>query len=512
MSAATGKKPATPAGSGRPSANPTPTTVTPSCSPSSMAAQVSTPPLSNGGGAAAAAAVTRMRSVKHGAPVSARTAATARKQQSSDSDATVDDVRAEMQAKLDELHDRLQQAEVVHVDSQKQAAFLQRRLNETLKDQAMLEEAAHEHVERIEELEHERKEGLRARREMEQIFEAERAATIKEREEAAVREEDLQISLQRMKEALAQRELRAGLEDGGRPSMSRNSSFRRSENSSPNPDGGNGTGQFAPPASLQRSDSRSSSRLVMHKDKIIESLRLELAEAQIKLVDVENLGGGALQQLQRDLYDAKIQNARLMEENESFQLLLSEKTLNGDLAAHSDLLRLPSHTGSSRPGSSNNRVANSGSGMMTKSGDGVLTKRLQAEIQSLKDQNKALTVYINNIISRLLQHENLAEQILSKAQEEAGGRPAGVAEQTPPPPSVAAVEQQAPQGFLQRARSVMGGGGRGRPRPVTQMQQQQQQQKANANENPDTAPRIPLGRSSSTRTSESGSRHRRANS
>ena len=68
-----------------------------------------------------------------------------------------------------------------------------------------------------------------------------------------------------------------------------------SANSSPSLDGNS----FAPPSSLQRSDSRNSSKLILQKDKLIESLRLELAEAQIKLVESENQGGGRLQEVER---------------------------------------------------------------------------------------------------------------------------------------------------------------------------------------------------------------------
>ena len=63
---------------------------------------------------------------------------------------------------------------------------------------------------------------------------------------------------------------------------------------------------------------------------MIESLRLELAEAQLKLVENENMGGDRLQLLEKQLLEARISNARLMDDNESFQLLLSEKTLNGN--------------------------------------------------------------------------------------------------------------------------------------------------------------------------------------
>lgn len=487
-----------------------------------------------------AATVSRTRSLRSGAPVSARAAA---RKPPADGDITaLEDQKAELQSRLDELQERLHQAEQACEESEKQSAILQKKLDEAQRDLAQLEESVHEQSEKIEELENEKKENLRARRELEQIYEAERAQAMKEKEESQQREEDLQHSLQRMKEALAQRELRAGLEDGpGRPSVSRNSSFARSSNPSPNPESAGNAAQFAPPASLQRSDSRSSSKLLMQKDKIIEELKMDLAEAQLKLAEADNLGGGRLLQLQKEMYDIKMQNARLMEENESFQLLLTEKTLNGDVA-HSDLLRPPSERGGSRPPSRQPNAGASGTSLADElenhvesdsmDQDGALgvgdeqTKRLQSEVNSLKDQNKALTLYINNIISRLLQHEQF-EQILDKtpdlmagpgaASKRGSGMVANTEKELPPPPppkDERAGDQQESQGFLQRAKSVMGGAARRRPmstmvapsdqeRLVLQLKADEQ---GKLTENPDTAPRVPLGRSSSTRG------HRRANS
>ncbi|KAK1031211.1 hypothetical protein LTR33_016988, partial [Friedmanniomyces endolithicus] len=350
---ATPKKPATPSTSNgvprRPAANPTPigsssTSVNGnnglSRSPTRMAPQaiIASPGTATG--------VNRTRSVRNGAPASARAAA---RKPPGEPDIAAEDVKAEMQAQMDELHERLQQAEQVVAESQKQSSFLQMKLDEAMKEQSVLEESVQEQTERIEEMENEKKETLRAKREFEHIYEAERMAAMKEREEAGRKEEDMQNTLQRMLKERGDLRL-SGLEDGHghRPSVSRNSSFR-SSTTSPNPMEAGG-GQFAPPSSLQRSDSRNSSKLVMQKDKVIEALRLELAEVQFNLVEVENMGGGRLQQLQKEMMDIKMQNARLMEENESFQLLLSEKTLNGDFAANSELLHpRPSSNAGSRP-------------------------------------------------------------------------------------------------------------------------------------------------------------------
>lgn len=419
----------------------------------------------------------------------------------------------------------------------------------------MLEDRYSESSERVEELENERRELLRGKREMEAIFESERAAVVKEREEAGEREGEMQRAMVRMKEALTtQKGEEEGLSVSGdnrrtsRPlSISRTSSFRSSAAASPGP-GGDPARGFAPAGGLQRSDSRSSSRVILEKDRVIEGLRLDLAEAQIKLVELENKGGSSLQELERQMYDVKVQNARLMEENESFQLLLRDKTLSGDLQ-----LRAPSSVGEgegSRPSSANPTLRQSGASLADElastSPDGdadgdvppdsatTLTdskeRRLQGEVNSLKDQNKALTLYINNIISRLLQHEAF-EQILDKTPDLMAGPgalstrnvPDPDERELPPPPPPPKDDKPLPQedtqnqSLLQRAGSVLRGRATRPNRPMSQAYPPSSQspsrqpisddlQAQTIHSNPTTAPRIPLGRSGSTRA---GGAHRR---
>lgn len=419
-----------------------------------------------------------------------------------------------MNARLEELAEKLAAAEQATLEREKQMAVVQAKLDDSLKEQGMLEDSVHENSERIEELENAKKESTRARRELEQIYESERAASMKEKEEAATREEEMRNALQRMKESLAQREMRAGLgEDERRPMVSRSASGR-SGGVSPNPE--SGEMQFAP-SSMQRSDSvsRNNSKLVMQKDKIIESLRMELAESQIKVVEMEHMGGGHLRELQKQMYEVKMQNARLMEENESFQLLLSEKTLNGDF------LR-PYNPTASRPPSRSPEPPGEGQGTSLadeldseadSEGGGEVDRRLKNEVSSLKDQNKALTLYINNIISRLLQHEQF-EQILDKTPDLMSGAP-GLAVSSrdkdlpPPPPPKDAAEATTPS-LLQRAKSVMGpksSTGPKRPRPLSQQIGGGgiDGGPPRGNDNPETAPSVPIG-------SRMASGHRRANS
>ncbi|THW44260.1 hypothetical protein D6C76_08987 [Aureobasidium pullulans] len=485
----------------RPSMNPPKTT--PSRSPSRPTVQT-TP--------SSAVTPSRARSVRTpvgGAPPSARAAVkkpTTSTTTSQTTKSAMADAKAETAAVIDDLRERLQKAELAAEEAQKQNAVTQARLDDANKEHNNIEESVHEQQERLEELENEKKESIRQRREFEAIYEAERAQSMKEKEELQVREEELRETIQRLKETMAQKELRG--EDERRQSISRASSYR--SNASPNQE----AGQFAPPSSLQRSDSsRSSSRLVLQKDKIIESLRLELAEAQIKLVEVENMGGGRMQELEKTLMETRMANARLMEDNESFQLLLSEKTLNGDFA-HSGLLRPPSiMSAGSRPSSPSAMAgaATLADELENASDDGTAdNRRLQADLSSMRDQNKALTLYINNIISRLLQHKEF-ENILDKTPNLMSGADDSATtskalptnKELPPPPP----EKDEQPSLLKRATSVVRGG---RPKPIETASEPQ----PTLNEDPNTAPRIPLARTQSNRMSIGGApaAHRRSNS
>ncbi len=100
----------------------------------------------------------------------------------------------------------------------KQAGVTQSRLDDTLKEQAKLEERVHEEEERIEDLESDKKDILRQRRELEAIYEADRVAAIEEKERTLAREEEMQATIQRLKEIIAQKDIRSGLDEEKRVS------------------------------------------------------------------------------------------------------------------------------------------------------------------------------------------------------------------------------------------------------------------------------------------------------
>lgn len=278
-------------------------------------------------------------------------------------------------------------------------------------------------------------------------------------------------------------------------------------------------GQFAPSSQLERSPSRNNSKLLLQKDKLIESLRLELAESQIKLVEMENKGGGRQRELEKELLEARMSNARLMEDNESYQLLLSEKTLNGDFSkgdfmrdAHMDAEE--DHDAGNGMGSLADELESADASAKAETD---ISRKIEAENRSLKDQNKALTLYIERIVSRVLQHDGF-EAILDKNENREQAAPGATKSKSTDkdlPPTPPEHDDGTPQTFLQRARSVVAGPHnqsspqKTRSRPSSYMPTSNPNVAPTAHENPNTAPSIPLNRAQSVRM---GGGHRRARS
>ncbi|CAF3610832.1 hypothetical protein FGSG_10244 [Fusarium graminearum PH-1] len=452
----------------------------------------STTPTSNGH--------SRTRSLRTNAPVSAR-AAIARRDTLSASDS---DARAEAAAAVEDLQKRLENEEKSSLQYKRQAEVLQSKLDEAVKESAKLEEKAHEYEEQIETLSNEKREVTRQMREMESIYESERSSILKEKEEMANREEEMQAMIQRLKESLAQRN---NIVEDPRPSRQREY-INHFPLTVPSPahnclDSGNSSpslenGSFAPPSSIQRSDSRNSSKLILQKDKLIESLRLELAEAQIKLVETENQGGGRLHEVERLLMEARMANARLMEDNESYQLLLQERTLKGDfgqndfsyMGSNSNQDALAALEGKAQGSSLADELSEATEGESVSDGD----RRLESELRSMKEQNKALTLYINKIIERLLQHQDF-ESILDTSGD-LKSLPDTNKELPPAPADNKQQQQQQPSAtILQRAKSMAAAApAKPRPRPISVMQPST----SSDHTDPDKAPSIPIGLSRST--------------
>jgi hypothetical protein len=404
-----------------------------------------------------------------------------------------DDSKAQHAQLVEELRQQVQKAEKASEQYQKELEILQMRLDEVVGERNVLEDHISQKDTEAEAVHAETKDIMRQKKELEQAHNAEKAVMLKERENQTTKERELQGVIQRLNETIRQKEMRAHVE-GDRPAISRSGmnshnngfdyeliAFSASFRSRASPD--LDPGQFAPSAQLERSPSRNNSKLLLQKDKMIESLRLELAEVQIKVAEMEHMGDGRLQEIEKQLLDTRMANARLMEDNESFQLLLSEKTLKGDFMQES---RPETAAGL---GTLADELESSGDGGEGESSEAY--KKLEAELKSSRDSNKALTLYIDKIIGRLLQHEGF-EHIIHDKDEPPGAPSKPTDKALPPPPP----DEQVPS-FLQRAKSVVSGRA-GRPppktRPISYMPSAVAEVAPTAHENPSTAPSIPLAR------------------
>ena len=133
-------------------------------------------------------------------------------------DASDDDARAENASLMEELRSRLLKAETASEEYQRQLNMLQANLDDSLLEHGKLEDQLHENAARIEDLEAERVQRARQKREMEDSFELERTAMAQDIAEQKVKEEEQQAVVKRLKETLTQREIRISMdEDKGLP-------------------------------------------------------------------------------------------------------------------------------------------------------------------------------------------------------------------------------------------------------------------------------------------------------
>ncbi|KAL8682562.1 MAG: hypothetical protein Q9186_001415 [Xanthomendoza sp. 1 TL-2023] len=343
------------------------------------------------------------------------------------------DARAENALLSEELRQRALKAESLSEEYQRQLQSLQLRLHDSMQEHGKLEDRLHKREETIVDYESQAKQAAKERRELENNFELERNTMLQDHAEHKAVEEELRSVNQRLKDGLAERD-------------------SKSHKMPPDADLDHTT---AAEGQSQVDHAPGRSQEALQKDRLIDSLRLELAGSQIKITELENAGGDRMQELEKTMLETRITNTRLMEENESFQLLLSEKTLNGDFTK----------TEVMQPSTALGSLADE---LELAEGESENYRRLETEAKALKDQNKALTLYIENIIGRLLSHKEF-EDVLEKTPDlmSSISRPAtGNKDKELPPPPPTKEEEPAPS-LLQRARSVVNAPRR--PRPLSFM-------------------------------------------
>ena len=162
----------------------------------------------------------RSPSLRGSTPVSARAAA--RKPRGSNlsmssvprlsNDPSEEEARAQNAALIEELRAQLQKAEDASEQYRKQLDVVHMRLDEAINEQAKLEDQAHERDIKMEALNSEIRDQARKIRDMEQNHDMERNAMLQEKEQQASREEELQATIQRLKDSVAHKDMRINAE------------------------------------------------------------------------------------------------------------------------------------------------------------------------------------------------------------------------------------------------------------------------------------------------------------
>jgi hypothetical protein len=244
-------------------------------------------------------------------------------------------------------------------------------------------------------------------------------------------------------------------------------------------------------SSVPASQNANFAHLLQQKEETINSLQMEVAEASLKLAQLEHEHVSRQQDLERNVSEYRVTVARLQEENESFVTLLSEKTMKGEIgfSSHDSSHREPLGMSSlAEELESSGEVEDETGEEQTEA-----YKRLEADNKKLKAEVDRQQLYIAKIIQRILSHPGF-EQIMDKDDSDPPPPPAkGAGEKALP----AIPDQQAPvaptffSGMLQRTRSLANRPG-AKARPMSYAQPAAAV--PTANENPDTAPSIPLNR------------------
>lgn len=125
-----------------------------------------------------------------------------------DNDPSEEEARAQNAALIDDLKEQLQKAEIASEQYRKQLGVLQMRLDETVSDHGKLEDHSHERESKIEALNGEIREHVRQIRDLEQSHDMERNSMLQEKEQQISREEEMQATIQRLKDSVSQKDMR----------------------------------------------------------------------------------------------------------------------------------------------------------------------------------------------------------------------------------------------------------------------------------------------------------------
>ncbi|KAI7883162.1 hypothetical protein K492DRAFT_235534 [Lichtheimia hyalospora FSU 10163] len=139
-------------------------------------------------------------------------------------------------------------------------------------------------------------------------------------------------------------------------------------------------------------------------EKTIAKLKSQLASMEKQYANQHQYQSACINHLEEQLATARQMNESLMEDNESYQLLLHEKTMNGEILA------------ASRATMDSDSLDTKGVNLADELGNADYIQEqersLYDEVRSLKDTNRALQLYLNKILIKIIDNESM-QHVLS---------------------------------------------------------------------------------------------------
>ncbi|KAI8994679.1 hypothetical protein BDB01DRAFT_773669 [Pilobolus umbonatus] len=224
-------------------------------------------------------------------------------------------------------------------------------------------------------------------------------------------------------------------------------------------------------------------RTIKAQDKLILDLKNELEMQKTQLQ--ENRAESQLQSLkivhlEHEIANVKQVNRSLMEDNESYQILLHEKTINGEFMMNpimqvEDTI-LQTSTSSSSSGLNLAAELNMASDWQKAEETDQTIRKLNDDIKTLQDTNRALQLYMNKILMKIIDNKQL-EDVLSidqpKPKEKAPVKAVVVSDGPSPMKSTSTVVVNKSHPNRQRRRTISYWGTKVPPPPAKSSSQQE---------------------------------------
>ncbi|RUS18321.1 hypothetical protein BC937DRAFT_88928, partial [Endogone sp. FLAS-F59071] len=221
-------------------------------------------------------------------------------------------------------------------------------------------------------------------------------------------------------------------------------------------------------------EAKIASRTIKAQDKLISDLKADVekhkATTQENLQQVQRQAM-KIEHLENEIANVKQVNRSLMEDNESYQILLHEKTMSGEFMLNPimqnnrfgsddyDTINEPRRKESSSSKNGLNlaaelNLASVSSGtwesVQKESETNLMVEKLSEENKGLKDENKALALYVNKILLKIMANKQLEEVLSIDVPDDEAPPPPPAPKLARPSPATPVPESTKSSSFLSR--------------------------------------------------------------